>query len=71
MNASIWANHGPNVFGMSDNLHLTEFSTILRYPVTQGFTSFIAVLNPTSFAIVQIEASNVIHGMKRRCQCSH
>ena len=28
----------------------------------QGFTLFTAVLNPTAFAIVQIDASNMVHG---------
>ena len=71
MNVSIWANHGPKIFGVSDNLHLTELFAVLQYPMPQGFTSFSAVVNPTTFATVQIEANSVIHGTKRRCQRSH
>ena len=71
MNVSIWANHGSNIFGLSDNLHLSELFAILRDPLPQKFTSFSAILNPTSFAIVQIEASNVVHRSKRWCQRSH
>ena len=71
MNLSIWANHGSNIFGVSDNLHLSELFAILRDPGPQRFTSFGALLNLTAFAVVQIEASNVIHRTKRWCQRSH
>ena len=27
MNVTIWADHGPNVLGMSDNLHLAKLLT--------------------------------------------
>ena len=37
----------------------------------QGFTLFGTVLDPTTFPTVQIEASNVIHGLKRRSHCNH
>ena len=71
MNVSIWANHGPKIFGVSDNLHLTEIFAVLQYPMPQEFTSFSAVVNPKTFATVQIEANSVIHGTKRWCQRSH
>ena len=61
----------PTWFGVSNNLHLSELLAILRDPRPQRFTSFGAIQNPTAFAIVQIEASNVIYGMKRWCQRSH
>ena len=59
MKVSIWANHCSNTFGVPDNLHLTELSAILRDPGPQKITLFDAILNPTAFAIIQIEASNV------------
>ena len=60
MKASIWANHGSNIFGVSNNLHLTELIAILRKPCLQGIASFSAIMNPTTFAIIQIEASNAV-----------
>ena len=65
MKESIWANHGSNIFALSNNLHLSELFAILRVPRPQRFTFFGAELNPTAFAIVQIESSNVIHRTKR------
>ena len=32
MKVSIWADHGSNIFGVSNNLHLTELFAILRDP---------------------------------------
>ena len=52
-------------------LHLSELFAILRDPRPQRFKFFSAILNPTAFAIVQIEASNVIHKTKCWCQFSH
>ena len=71
MNVSIWANHGSNIFGVSDNLHFTEFFAILQDPCPQRITFFGAIMNPATFAVIQIEASNAIHGTKRQCQRSH
>ena len=71
MKASIWANHGSNIFGVPDNLHLTELIAILRDPCPQRIPSLSAILNPTAFALIQIEASNGIHRTKCWCQCSH
>ena len=70
MNVTIRADHGSNVLGVSDHLHFTELLTIFRYPM-QRFTSFTAILNPTAFSIVQVEASNMVHGTERRCQRGH
>ena len=71
MKVSIWANHSANIFGVSNNLHLTELIAILKNPCLQGTASFSAILNPTAFAIIQNEASNGIHRTECRCQCSH
>ena len=71
MKVSIWANHGSNIFGVSNNLHLTELVAVLRNPFLQGIASFSAILKPTALAIIQIEASNGIHRTECRCQCSH
>ena len=71
MNVTVWANHGSDICGISDNVDFTKFSTILRYPLPQGFTHFDTVLNPTTFPRVQIEASNMIHGLKCGCKRSH
>ena len=68
---SIWANHGSNIFGVPNNLHLTEFIASLRDPCPQRMTSLTAILNPTAFTITQVEASNGIHRTKCWCQCSH
>ena len=62
MNVSIRTNHDPNVFGVSVNLNLTELCTILCNPMRQGLTSFSAVLNPTTFALIHFESTNVIKG---------
>ena len=53
MNVTIWADHGSNVLGVSDNLHFTELLTIFRYPMQQRFTSFTAILNQQHFSIVK------------------
>ena len=71
MNVAIWADHGSNIFGVTINLHLTEVFATLPDPCPKRFTLFSAVLNPTAFAIIQIEASNVINRMKRPCQRTH
>ena len=71
MKVTIRANHCSNIFGVSNNLHFTEFFTIFRDPGNQRLVLFVAILNPTAFAIIQIEASNVIHGTECRCQCRH
>ena len=58
MKVSIWANHGSNIFGVPNNLHLTELIAILRDPCPQRIPSLSAILNTTAFAIIQIEARN-------------
>ena len=63
MNVTIWADHGSDVFGVPDDLHLTKLLTILRWPMPQGSSSFTTIPNPTAFAIVQVEASNMVHGV--------
>ena len=71
MEVSIWANHGSKIFGVSNNLHLTELFAILRDASPQRITFFGDLLNPAAFPIVQVEASNVIYGVKRWCHRKH
>ena len=71
MKVSIWANHGSNTFGVSNNLHLTELFAILRNPSPQRITFFGATLNPAAIPIVQIEASYLTHCLEGRSQSSH
>ena len=67
---SIWADHGSNMFGVSNNLHLTELFAIYRDSCPQRITILGAILNPAAFAIVQIEARCGIHRTKCWCQRS-
>ena len=71
MNVTIWANHDCNILGVSNNLHLTELIEILRNPCLQGIASFTTTMYPTAFSIIQVQPSNVVHGVERRCQRSH
>ena len=50
MMVSIWANRGSNMFGVSNNLHLTELFTILQDPCPQRVTFLGAIMNPAAFA---------------------
>ena len=59
-----WFQHISNIFGVSNNLHLTELFAILRDPSPQRITFFGAILNPATFPIVQIEASAAIKLVK-------
>ena len=58
MKVTIRANHCSNIFGVSNNLRFTELFTILRDPILQRVLFFVAILNQTAFAIIQIEAGN-------------
>ena len=71
MKVTILVHQGSNVCGVSGNLHLTKLLTNLLKPIQQGFTSFSSVLNPTAFARVQIEASNMVHRAKCWSQSDH
>ena len=59
-----WFQHFSNIFGVSNNLHLTELFAILRDPSPQRITFFGAILNPATFPKVQIEASAAIKPVK-------
>ena len=62
MKVSIWANHGSNIFGVSNNLHIGKFFAILRDPSPQGSKVVVAILNPTASTRIQVEANNVVDG---------
>ena len=49
MKVTIRANHCSNIFGVSNNLHLTELIAILGDPCLQRIMLFVAILNPTAF----------------------
>ena len=70
MKVSIWSDHSSNIFGVSNNLHFTEFFTILRDPSPQRIMLFVAILNPAAFAIIQVKASNAVDRTECTCQCS-
>ena len=40
-------------------------------PNPQRIMLFIAIMNPTAFAIIWIEASDVVHGTECKCQREH
>ena len=62
MEVSIWDYHCSNIFGMSNNLHFTEFFTSLRDPGPQRIMLFVAIQNPATFTIIQVESSNAVDG---------
>ena len=57
MQVSIWANHGSNIIGVSNNLHFTTFFANLRDPNPRGSEFIIAILNPAAFTKIQVEAT--------------
>ena len=52
MKVTNWANHGSNIFGVSNHLHFTELFAILRDPGPLRIMLFVATLNPTAFALI-------------------
>ena len=49
---------------MSNNLHFTEFFTSLRDPGPQRIMLFVAIQNPATFTIIQVETSNAVDERK-------
>ena len=67
MKVSIWAHHSSNIFGVSNNLHFTEFFTNFGDPGPQRIVLFVAILNPAAFTIIQVETSNAVD--RTECWC--
>ena len=66
VNMALRSDHGANILGIFDYLHLTKLLTIRRHPVQIGLATFTAVLHPTAFPMIQVEPSGLVHHFEGR-----
>ena len=66
MDVVLRSDHSANILGTLDDLHFAKLLTVCRHPTQQVTAIFTAILYPTTFPMIQVEPSNLVHHLERR-----